>query len=721
MKFTRWTGPFLPALAFCGSLHCAGQPPLVDAPPSAPEPARSASAAPATAAPAAAAPATPPKFDLDALLARERPALDVLPVADPEGHWHAKIEARMPPTIEAVGNLVRVQADVGTEKELRCEITNGQIEPGVALANLFRATAANIALESVAAYRITSVQDVPVLFVAARYSTRATPPLAGELKIGISPRSQYSVVCLQDEPGYRAAFARSVESFLTSMEADERPRTPQMMSLWQFQAGQRLTGYRWDRMYAEPDGSLSSYSFEVFLAQLASGEVRIRDDVAARVHDRSGISQANLLSYRGNTKAYEVKLERAQNGKYTYKGEVGGKTVTGNFKPEAALAGDYELFSKLLQSQASAQPLTIHQQEYLPGTNPSGPVAVEYALDPSSHSLSFTKANKSSVWALNSGLPVSTRVTEGPNTYTGSVIAQHNSLAATPGVTLGAKPVPDAGSPLALSQRRQGFETKVNGPSDHTPAPTPPAGLLSKVRYPAPLGDNVAYVSPPRAGAKRPAIVWLASDIQRGIGKSAWAPAPRKNDPSARAFREAGLVLMLPALRGTNENPGQNECLFGEVDDVIAAAAYLATRSDVDPERIYLGGHGAGGTLALLVAATSPRFRSVFAFGPVADARQYGTTENGGCLPEAAAEAEVSLRSPVNFVSSIRTPTFVFEGGLSGNSPVFDELREQASGNVHFSVTPGTDHYGILAPGTASIARAIARDQVDDTHLLISP
>ena len=105
----------------------------------------------------------------------------------------------------------------------------------------------------------------------------------------------------------------------------------------------------------------------------------------------------------------------------------------------------------------------------------------------------------------------------------------------------------------------------------------------------------------------------------------AWAPALRENDQSARGFRESGVVLMLPSLRGSNLNPGRNEFFFGEVDDVIAAANWLATRPDVDPNRIYLGGHSTGGTLALLVAESTPRFRAVFAFGPVASVRSHET------------------------------------------------------------------------------------------------
>jgi dienelactone hydrolase len=63
---------------------------------------------------------------------------------------------------------------------------------------------------------------------------------------------------------------------------------------------------------------------------------------------------------------------------------------------------------------------------------------------------------------------------------------------------------------------------------------------------------------------------------------------------------------MQPALRGSNGNPGRNECLF---DVVIAAARFLRERPDVDPTGVYLGGHSTGGTLALLAAESTDLFR----------------------------------------------------------------------------------------------------------------
>ena len=57
---------------------------------------------------------------------------------------------------------------------------------------------------------------------------------------------------------------------------------------------------------------------------------------------------------------------------------------------------------------------------------------------------------------------------------------------------------------------------------------------------------------------------------------------------------------------------------------MLAAADYLARQDYVDPKRIYLGGHSTGGTLVMLVAESTDRFRAVFSFGPADDVRGYG-------------------------------------------------------------------------------------------------
>src|SRR5262249_61852873 len=122
--------------------------------------------------------------------------------------------------------------------------------------------------------------------------------------------------------------------------------------------------------------------------------------------------------------------------------------------------------------------------------------------------------------------------------------------------------------------------------------------------------------------------------------------------------RTAGILLLSPSLRGGNPTPGSQEKFYGEVDDVLAAADYLAKQPHVDPSRIYLGGHSTGGTMALLVSECSGRFRAVFSFGPADNVAGYGPEY----LPfDTSNPREVELRSPGRWLAGIKTPTSVLQ------------------------------------------------------------
>ena len=75
-----------------------------------------------------------------------------------------------------------------------------------------------------------------------------------------------------------------------------------------------------------------------------------------------------------------------------------------------------------------------------------------------------------------------------------------------------------------------------------------------------------------------------------------------------------------------DDNRGNREYFLGEVDDVLAAVEFLRKRPDVDPTRVYLGGHSTGATTVLLAAASRPSVKAVFALGPVDSIVKYGPT-----------------------------------------------------------------------------------------------
>jgi Fe-S cluster assembly iron-binding protein IscA/pimeloyl-ACP methyl ester carboxylesterase len=261
-----------------------------------------------------------------------------------------------------------------------------------------------------------------------------------------------------------------------------------------------------------------------------------------------------------------------------------------------------------------------------------------------------------------------------------------------------------------LPEARQGFRTRLARRSVPGPAPeSPPAGVFQLVHYSAPTGKLAAYLTPdPQDGLRHATIVWITGGDCNSID-DVWTERAEENDQSARAYRAAGITMLFPSLRGGNDNPGAKEGFLGEVDDVLSAAKFLRKQPFVDPQRVYLGGHSTGGTLALLTSECSDTFRAVFCFGPVSDVIGYGPRYNPFDFSE---PDELRLRAPIRWLHGVRSPTFVIEG-TQGN---LSELRGMAEATknpqIRFLEVPGADHFQILAP----INRLIAEQILNDTE-----
>jgi len=277
-----------------------------------------------------------------------------------------------------------------------------------------------------------------------------------------------------------------------------------------------------------------------------------------------------------------------------------------------------------------------------------------------------------------------------------------------------------AAAPLTLAEARHGFVTKLAAnPHSGTPPPEPPSDVFRLVRYDSPAGKLAAYLTPdPGDGQKHPAIVWITGGDCNTID-ALWEAAPRDNDQTAAAYRKAGIVMMFPSLRGGNDNPGRHEGFLGEVDDVVAAARFLAQQGYVDRRRIYLGGHSTGGTLVMLVAASTDRFRAVFSFGPAASVSGYSPEY----LPfDTANPREIELRSPGRWLHSVQCPLFVFEGTDEPSN--IDSLRvmSRAPTNplIRFLPVSGVSHFSILAPTNELIAAKLLHDEGLETNIAFS-
>jgi len=204
-------------------------------------------------------------------------------------------------------------------------------------------------------------------------------------------------------------------------------------------------------------------------------------------------------------------------------------------------------------------------------------------------------------------------------------------------------------------EARSHFQTQLvrQGPA---PQPwqreVPPHGV-EEVEYVSGTLHLKAWVSvPQRVQRKQPAVLFLHGGFS--FAAEDW--------DQAQPFRSAGYITMTPLLRGENGLPGVYSMFYHEVDDVLAAAEVLADRPDVDGQRLYVAGHSAGGTLALLAAMTSKRFRAAGSFSGSPDQVAWARGQENLVPFNPSDQREFQMRSPLAFPRSFKCPVRLYYG-----------------------------------------------------------
>ena len=186
------------------------------------------------------------------------------------------------------------------------------------------------------------------------------------------------------------------------------------------------------------------------------------------------------------------------------------------------------------------------------------------------------------------------------------------------------------------------------------------------VKFESPAGELSAYLSNTK-NPEREIISPPSSGPTAGFG----GIRGQSIGTWPRHFHDAGFVLMIPSFRHENSNPGNFEMFYGEVDDLLAAIAYVASQPNVDPSRVYVAGHDNGGTLALLAAVMgadapgSNKVRAFFSNAGIHDVQKFFSLNKNYQWQEPpfisqAGNGSSYLRSASPFVGAMRRPTFYF-------------------------------------------------------------
>ncbi len=245
---------------------------------------------------------------------------------------------------------------------------------------------------------------------------------------------------------------------------------------------------------------------------------------------------------------------------------------------------------------------------------------------------------------------------------------------------------------------RSSFETNL---IQFMPAPQkytnelPPVGAKEVIYDSGNLKLKAWLSDKPADDNKHPAVVYAHGGYSFG-GNEEWS--------TMGEFLNQDFILMAPMLRGENGNPGNFEYFYGEINDLVAAADYLANVSYVDSERIFLCGHSVGGALAMLTSMMPSKYRAISSFGGYPDQEAYidSIRYSGNSIPfDTKNSKELELRSSITYPDSIIKPLFVYIGDQEETNIIefskdFVKYEKEIGKPCEFRVVKG-DHFSSVA------------------------
>jgi poly(3-hydroxybutyrate) depolymerase len=254
-----------------------------------------------------------------------------------------------------------------------------------------------------------------------------------------------------------------------------------------------------------------------------------------------------------------------------------------------------------------------------------------------------------------------------PTATPAATAAPATTAAPAASATAPAKPVTPppaaADEPVLLTgdyaRERSRFRTHLlsKGPApDKYETLTAPAGA-DQIFYRTGYGEElelIAWVSKyERTRKPKPAVLMLHGG--NAMGQGHWSLL-------AKPYVDAGYIVMVPSMRGENGQKGNFSGFYDEVDDVLSAAERLQHLPGVDPHRLFLAGHSVGGTLTMLAAMSSRRFRAAAPMSGNPDAFAFFARYPQDIRFDDKNPREFQMRSAICYARSFKCPMRVTHG-----------------------------------------------------------
>jgi dipeptidyl aminopeptidase/acylaminoacyl peptidase len=207
------------------------------------------------------------------------------------------------------------------------------------------------------------------------------------------------------------------------------------------------------------------------------------------------------------------------------------------------------------------------------------------------------------------------------------------------------------------------FRTKLlekgPAPDKYEPLDAPPNG--EKIFYRSGYGGELelaAWVTKyKRERHAKPGVLFLHGGNAMGLGH--WN--------LMKPYMDAGYVVMMPSMRGENGQMGNFSGFYDEVDDVLAATDRLAHLPGVDPNRLFITGHSIGGTLTMLAAMSTHKFRAAAPISGNPDAFRFFNRYPQDIRFDDENKHEFEVRSALCYAPSFKCPVRVVHGSEEGH------------------------------------------------------
>lgn len=316
-----------------------------------------------------------------ALLAREVEAIPVREFKTGDDSVSGAMESSTDPVVTVQEGYIQVNGGPLGGGPVQCFIYPESKDPGALIQIMVEATlTANKAIVRHQWVHVRAGQSSgwPYVLAQAHYLVD-TPEGAklGDYKIAASSKSETTVVCLHDVPGYLNSFERVFAGFTGSLDtaSNRADVVPLRSSITRTGIGNRIAGIaRHERFEAEGGGEVL-ISSTVSLSIGPDGSLK-SDDSAESVTVRDGIVQSGTyaLATRGELD-YELELTRTKTG-YHVVGTVQGKQITAEIPMKDGIADSDTQDAQACQIMAGKVE-SVSAPSYEPSMNPVGITTLE--------------------------------------------------------------------------------------------------------------------------------------------------------------------------------------------------------------------------------------------------------------------------------------------------------------------------------------------------------